>query len=133
MAGRIEWHNEEKTILLHIYEGDLIIDDYYHVIDESNKVISSQPHTVHTVLINQDLTSRPPSLASTMRYANRNMPPNQGIQFILKPPLFTRVMVNLARTLAPRMVDKVCFVDSLKEAENIVFNQDKRGKEGQSD
>ena len=46
MPGRIEWDSEEKTILNIIYEGNMLLEEYYRIIDEVFEVVHPLSHTV---------------------------------------------------------------------------------------
>ncbi len=130
MPGHIEWYNDEKTILLQKFSGELTLDIYYKVIDETTSAIVEQPHTVHLVIIYDKNFKRPPVLTPMMRYASRNMASNQGICFLLRldHSLVVRAMINLARTIAPNTVKNIYFVDSIQEAEAYIAKQASQAK-----
>ncbi|MDX2078534.1 MAG: hypothetical protein SFZ02_19030 [bacterium] len=119
MPGRIEWDNEEKTILLNIYEGDLVLEDYYRVTDMTFEELNKLPHTVHTIML-RNVRKTPTNMSKVMQYANKKTPPNLGMSVIVGGSQFTRIIVKMAKVIAPKLSKEVYFADSLEEARQII-------------
>lgn len=120
MPGRIEWDNEEKTILRMIYEGHVRLEDYYRVTDETFDAISPLTHTVHTIMLRQHVKSVPATMSKVLQYANRKTPPNLGINVIVGATAMTKMLVRLAKVIAPRLAKEVYFANSLEEARQLI-------------
>lgn len=120
MPGETRWDNDEKTILLHVYSGDVILQDYFDVIDKSKQMTESVPHTVHVILDRTTAESQPPGLSAALRYANKHIPSNQGIRVVVGGNRFTRLMVDIGRVVAPHLVKDVYFADTLDEARALI-------------
>lgn len=120
MPGRIEWDNEEKTILLTIYEGNMLLEEYYRVIDETFEAISPLPHSVHTIMLRQNVKSVPATMSKVLQYANKKTTPNLGINVIVGATAMTKMIVRLAKVIAPRLAKEVYFANSLEEARQII-------------
>jgi hypothetical protein len=119
MAGRIEWDNEEKTILLNIYEGDVVLEDYYRVTDLTFDELNKVPHTVHTIMI-RNVKTTPTSMSKVMQYANKRTPANLGMSVIVGGSQFTKIIVRMAKVIAPKLSKQVYFAESVEEARKII-------------
>jgi hypothetical protein len=120
MPGRIEWDNEEKTILLMIYEGNMLLEEYYRVTDQTFEAISPLSHTVHTIMLRQNVKSVPATMSKVLQYANKKTTPNLGINVIVGATAMTKMLVRLAKVIAPRLAKEVYFANSLEEARQII-------------
>jgi len=119
MAGRIEWDNEDKTILLNTYEGDVVLEDYYRVTDLTFDELNKVPHTVHTIML-RNVKTTPTSMSKAMQYANKKTPANLGMSVIVGGSHFTRIIVKMAKVIAPKLAKEVYFAESVEEARKII-------------
>ena len=124
MAGRIQWDNDEKTILLHIYEGVVTLQDYFHVTNQSKAAIKSLPHTVHTIMDRTGVEKLPEGITRALQYANKNLPPNQGMRLIIGAGPKTRILMDIGRILAPKLISNVYFAHNIDEAREIIARHD---------
>ncbi len=121
MPGECRWDDEnEKTILLHIYSGDVVLQDYFTMTDRSKEMMESVSHTVHTIMDRTAAISQPAGISAALRYANKNMSHNQGLRLIVGGNRFTRLMVDIGHMVAPNLVSEVYFADSLQEARALI-------------
>lgn len=120
MPGRIEWDNEEKTILLTIYEGNMVLEEYYRVTDETFVALSQVPHTVHTIMLRQNVRTVPATMSKVLQYANKKTPPNLGINVIVGANTSTKMIVRIGKVVAPKLTKEVYFANSLEEARQII-------------
>lgn len=123
MPGRIEWDNEEKTILLTVYEGNMVLEEYYRITDETFEAINPLPHTVHTIMLRQNVKSVPATMSKVLQYANKKTTPNLGINVIVGATAMTKMIVKLAKVIAPRLSKEVYFANSLEEARQIIADK----------
>jgi len=123
MPGRIEWDNEEKTILLTIYEGNMVLEEYYRVTDETFEALSKVSHPVHTIMLRQNVHSVPATMSKVLQYANKKTPDNLGINVIVGANAMTKMIVRIGKVVAPKLAKEVYFADSLEDARKII--QDK--------
>ncbi len=130
MPFEVVWDDEAQTILRQIYSGHVIMPDYIHCTDEFARMAKSVPHTVHTMMDRTQVISTPSVLIPALRYANNHVPPNLGLRVIIKAGMFTRVIVDIGRRMAPHLVQNVYFASTLDEARAII--QKHAGKASQS-
>ena len=124
MPANIAWFNPEKTIIHHIYTGDIALDDYLFMADNSAEMIRSVDHTVHIIFDRSKANKTPPqNLSRALRYANQHSPENQGVKVIVGASLITRIMVDAAKTIAPRLAKDVYFAENLETAERIIMEK----------
>jgi len=120
MPGRIEWDNEEKTILLTVYEGNMVLEEYYRVTDETFDELSKLSHTVHTIMLRQNVRSVPATMSKVLQYANKKTPPNLGMNVIVGANAMTKMIVRIGKVVAPKLTKEVHFAESLEEARQII-------------
>ena len=80
MPIHISWYDDQKTILLEVFEGKWSVEDYYRLIDDA-AAQSALP---------------PSAMMGGMRYAIRKRPPNQGITVFVQPGSLARALIELA-------------------------------------
>lgn len=121
MPGHIQWMNDEKTIISHIYEGVVTLEDYYAVIDRHYEMSSGQDHVVHSIMDRSGIKKSPASLSAVMRYANKKVPPNQGIRVVVGGQMLTKVLVNnIGKVIAPSLTKDVYFADNVEAAMALI-------------
>lgn len=116
MPGHLRWADETKTILLHIYEGDLSLADYYAIIDANYAVIDSVPHVVHTILDQTRALSRPDNLALVLYYTQKRLHPRQGWCMVIAHQPRENLTLELGQRITPRLFQRVRAVGSLEQA-----------------
>jgi len=120
MPVMVIWDNKEKTIIRQIYSGDTSHQDYIQAVDEFAALASSVSHIVHSIMDRREIESAPSVNISGLRYGNQHMPANVGLRVVVKPGLFTQIMVDVGKRIAPNLVQQVYFVDTLEEAYAII-------------
>jgi len=119
MGIRIEWDNEEKTIILHIYEGLWTLQDYYALIDENRRQIDSVGHRVDIINDLRKMAVLPPDIAAGIRYAVRHAHPNEGLNIIVASPDYVRLLID-AINKALDAVTEVIHTDTIDKARAII-------------
>ena len=125
MPIQVIWDDEAKTIIRQIYSGKLTLDDYITATNELEQMVKGVPHTVHSLMDRTDVISAPGIVLPAMRYANSHVPPNLGLRVIIKGDMFTHVIVDIGRRVAPRLVHDIYFVETLEEGRAVIANHSK--------
>ena len=120
MPVKVQWDDEAKTIIRQIYEGDIILDDYYIATNEFVTLAKSVPHTIHSIMDRTKVRKNSGSTLRVMQYANNRLPPNMGLSIIVKANLITRMMVDMGKKFAPKLTAGVMYCDTLEEAHQII-------------
>ena len=123
MAVQVVWGDAAQTIIRQIYMGDVELEDYYRAVDEFVRLAASVNHTVHSILDRTSITSSAGTIVQALRYGNSKMPVNVGLRIIIKPNLMTRIFVDIGRRVAPNLVQKVCYAETLEEAYTIIARE----------
>ena len=126
MPINVVWDNNAKTIIRQIYTGRLILQDYIVATNELEQMAKEVTHTVHSLMDRTDVTSAPGIVLPAMRYANSHVPPNLGLRVIIKGDMFTHVIVDIGRRVAPRLIHDIYFVDSLEEGRAVIAKHTKQ-------
>lgn len=125
MPVQVIWDDEGKTIIRQIYSGHLEISDYITAADQVEQMAKAVSYTVHSIMDRRAVLSAPGMALPAMRYANNHVPPNLGIRVVVKGDLFTRVLVDIGRRVAPRLVQDMHFVDTLEEGRALIARRSK--------
>ena len=120
MGVQVIWDDSARTIIRQIYTGDIVVEDYYRAVDEFVKLAESVDHIVHSIMDRTHVTSSSTSLVQALRYGNRKIPSHVGLRIIVKPTLMTRIFVDIGRRIAPNLVQKVHYVETLEEAYALI-------------
>jgi hypothetical protein len=120
MPVQVIWDDESQTALRQIYSGHLKLEDYMAATDEFGRMARTVSHNVHSIMDRTEVLSTPGVMLPALRYANNNLPPNMGVRIIIKSSMFTRILVDLGRRVAPNLVKDVHFVNTVEEARQIV-------------
>jgi len=124
MPVEVIWDNDDKTIIRQIYRGITTTDDYFLATDCIYNMACLVPEkTVHVILDRREVRATPASLFTVLRYANDHLPPNLGVSVIVKPSMFTRLLVDMGKRFAPKLTRVVYFTDTLEEARQIIQQQ----------
>ena len=122
MGVLVQWDDEAKTMIRQIYDGNIILDDYYIATDEFVKLAKSVPHTVHSIMDRRGIRKTSGSLIQVMRYANNKMPDNVGLRIVIQPNMLTKIMVDMGQRLAPKLIANAAYCNTLEEAHQLVKN-----------
>ena len=125
MSIQVIWDDETKTIIRQIYSGKLTLDDYITATNVLEQMVKSVPRTVHSLMDRTGVISAPGVVLPAMRYANSHVPPNLGLRVIIKADMFTHVIVDIGRRVAPRLIHDIYFVETLEEGRAIIAKHSK--------
>lgn len=120
MPIQVVWDNEAKTVIRQIYSGNVSLQDYMTAADDVERLAKMVPHTVHSIMDRGQIQSTPSMVLRALRYANNHVPPNLGLRVIINGDVFTRVVVDIGRQIAPRLIRDIYFVDTLDAARDVI-------------
>jgi hypothetical protein len=125
MPVQVVWDDETKSTIRQIYSGNLTLQDYITATDVLAQTAKSVPHTIHSLMDRTEVTSAPGVVLPAMRYANNHVPSNLGIRVVIKGDMFTHVIIDIGRRIAPRLVHDIYFADTLDEGRAIIAKHTK--------
>ncbi len=120
MPVKVIWDDEAKTCIRQIYSGDVTLQDYMMAADEVERMAKGVSYTVHSLMDRTGLVSTPPLVLPAVRYANNHVPPNLGLRVLIQAAPFTRVVIEIGRRIAPRLMQHIHFVDTLEEGRALI-------------
>ncbi len=120
MPVQVEWDDDDRRIIRQVYSGYITLDDYTQAVDQVAEMVSQVPHTVHSIMDRRAITASPSSALPALLYANRRLPGNLGLRLVIAPSIYTRMIVNIGRRVAPRVIHQVYFAETLEEARLII-------------
>lgn len=120
MPVQVVWDDEAHTILRQIYSGHVKLEDYMAAADELEIMAKTVPYTVHSIMDRTGVISAPSVIFPAMRYANSHVPPNLGVRVVVKGSAFTKVIVDIGRRVAAKLIQDIYFVSTLDEGREII-------------
>lgn len=122
MPYTVDWGNQEHTILIQTYHGDVTDHDFMSVVELSATMLGQVNHPVDIIIDTTDSRINISNMIVMMIYANKKVPPNQRLVVGIGAPPILRQVIMVGRRVAPKATEKVHFVDSLEEALRIIAN-----------
>ncbi|MCU0499147.1 MAG: hypothetical protein MUF87_17475 [Anaerolineae bacterium] len=123
MSIKTNWENEDKTVILHIYEGEWSWEDYYQAQTVKTKeMMQSVSHTVH-IFADFHTTNYIPRgvLISHVQNALKAYPPNWGfLIFVIKSGFLKSLGTKIIALLPTDYKKRVFFANTYKEAHLII-------------
>jgi hypothetical protein len=116
MTAQVDWYDSSRTILLQTFEGDLSLQDYYHVIDRTVTLIQSAACVVHLIVDRSGVTTQPINMARVLAYANKHYQVNTGLCVVVGATWATRMLVDLARVMNPQIAKNIHVASTREEA-----------------
>lgn len=120
------WDDAEKTIIRQIFKGTTTLEDYFYATDEVTRLATSVNHRVYSIHDRIGVVHQPKVLMPAIRYANDNIPPNIDLRIIVRPVLVTRIVVDMARQIAPNLMDNIRYTNSLDEAYELIADRQRQ-------
>lgn len=120
MPALITWENAEKTIIRHQLIGDWTYEEYSKTAAETQELTGSVSHTVHVIVDFTESISYPTRLLAAGQALDRNLPPNQGMLFVVKCPPYIRAVFDIIIKLYPKTGSNAHYVETLEEAFEII-------------
>jgi hypothetical protein len=120
MAINMYWRNEEKTILILTFEGSFSWDELRTTYEQAWGMVRSQPHVVAVINDATKRTTTPSGNAlGSYRLIWNERPENLGTVYVIGSSTAGR-MVSQVFTKAVRLTDRLRYVGSIEEAEELI-------------
>ncbi len=114
MPYRVQWGNDERTIIHEIYEGVLTVEDYYQASEETNRLLDTVPHAVDVIADASRITLIKGNMLNAARQVSLKSRPNQRMVVVVKPDLMIEILISIITKLFPGM--DIRTVKTLEEA-----------------
>jgi len=123
MPIRVEWDNEEKTTLRHIYEGHWTVKEYYELINENARLIEEAGQVIDIINDLRNTVHMPPDMVPGIRYAINHRHPNEGVNVIVAANTLVRLLVEAVNKTTRLPTSQVLHVSTLEEAHEIIATE----------
>jgi hypothetical protein len=121
MGHRIEWDNEEKSVVLQQYTGEASKDDLYQLALKSSQLIGIQDRTVH-LIVDERIVYFVLNSAD-MSYMEKTTPKNQGAVVVVVRPenmTYKNVVQKLGQRVGPTAFREAYFAESIDAARRFL-------------
>jgi hypothetical protein len=126
MGIKIVWGDEEKTIIHHVYEGNWMIEDYYNLISEHNRILNNLDYPIAVVNDLRLSGPIPAGIGSAVKYAARKAPQNEEIKIMVGGDRSIKTLIDLINMTAGTDVTELIYVATLEEAYTVIAENRKR-------
>ncbi len=116
MGVRVEWDNNEKTILKQIYEGKVTVEDFHIAINQCNQYLKTVEHQVSVIVDMSKARLASSNFLSARNHVDSKSPQNTRMAVIVGAPTFLKALANISQKVLPRVMKDVHFVNNYEEA-----------------
>lgn len=131
MGVKVIWHNEEKTIVRHVYDNDWRFDEVRQAAYEAWDLMRSVPHPVDAIFDLRETRTFPKGSAIDIgKFVSTNRPSNARLLIILNAPLLFKGMYDLFRKVYKDLSNRVPlrFAATIEEALQMVAEANEKAK-----
>lgn len=124
MGIKIVWDSSGHRILRQVMDGEWTADEYRHISERTEKLLRGLKHVVHIIIDAQDSTRTPSNLLAVMRQVDKHKPANLGEVVVVGADDVLYTMLEASRRIAPHLMARMRFVDSLQDAYAVITAAD---------
>lgn len=121
MGIRIQWYDDNKDIIMHVYEGEWTLEDYYALIDENYKWIDSVSNRVDIINDLRETNTVPKGMIAPVKYAIRKAHQNEGINVLVGATSFIRALINSINEGSGQDFTEVVYTSTIEDAIRIIM------------
>ena len=123
MAIKVEWFDEEHTILRWVFEERWTWNDYATAQHESNVILESVEHTVDVIGDLDNGAGLPLNALTVYRGFVHDTAENVGMIVLVGASTFVKTMVNMFLTFFPKRVPGTdfTFANTVEEAHTLIL------------
>ncbi len=131
MPIHIEWHNEEKKVLIRTVEGYWTWKQWYDTRDEADSMMATVNHPVITVIDFTSSLGLPPRALGQVRTLLLNPPDNLDVTIIVGMGVFIQSIYNVGKKMYPSLTEKrrMILAPSMEKAQAIIEERLKQREE----
>jgi hypothetical protein len=120
MGIQLNWENDERTVLCHVYDGVWTVNDFYIAMDESRHLLLSVEHPVDLIIDMRTAAGPPPAVLPAYKYADKQVPPNQRLIVMIKTGGMMKAFNRMVGRIAPKVTKNRYVVDDLEKARHLL-------------
>lgn len=120
MPASVKWLNEEKTIIIHCFEGEWLLHDYYRSLQKSNEMLETVDYKVVHFLDMIHSKGLPKGFLSALRGSSKHWHLNSGRVVMIGANPFVLAFSRLFSKINPNPKASFFIVGSIDEALGII-------------
>lgn len=120
MPIRARWHDAHPRVLLLQYAGALVTSDYMESVTTVNNLAQGTDDPIYLIVECLPGTRAIDSPLSTIFRINASIPANLEMIVVVQPTTYARMLLTIARSVAPRIVRDLHYAQSIAHALNII-------------
>lgn len=120
MPIEFTWDGPDHTILLEIIKGSYTLEDYRGMVDEAAHRLSREEHIVHIIADFRNAAPPPLNALTGALYAEKRMPPNQGIVVYVGVGALLQSFINVTQKADLKIARHLYTARSIEEARRII-------------
>lgn len=120
MGIHTRWLDEDRQIILTMFETPWTLDDFYRMVNEMESLVMRIDGTFHMVLDFTQSKSLPPSFLTALRSADVKHKENLGMVVVVGASSFVQAIGMMGQRIGVRSVQHVRFVDSIDDAVELL-------------
>ena len=120
MGIQVNWDNDEKTVLCHVYDGVWTVTDFYVAVDKSRQLLLSVGHPVDLIIDMRTAAKPPLAVLPAYQYADRQAPANQRRVILVKTGKVMKAFNRVAGRIAPKAFGNRYLMDDLEQARRLL-------------
>lgn len=124
MPIHVQWDNNTHTILRITYEGEWERDDLIQAVDQLTVMITSVQHPVDMVIDATKNRVNPLKVISVLGYMELKIAPNQRLVIVVGFNRLIKIVLDVAKRVAPRTAHNVFLADTLADAYAMIAAHD---------
>ncbi len=119
MSVRLEWDNEERSVIRYIFEGQWTWEDYFAARDEAHTHLESAAGLI-CFIYDVQTNSAPPAFITTTKSVLKHIHPRTGYVVFVLHHLFMKVLYDTFTRVVPYRRQGYTSASSLAEARHKI-------------
>lgn len=125
MTISVDWDNQEKTIVTWDFDGRWSWSEYYHALEQSDRLLESVNYKVDLLINFQKNSLIPNGFPAQFRRMAR-FRPKAGVAIVVTNSYFIETMMKLLIRIQPQVANRAMISASLENARETLRNRHQR-------
>ncbi|MEL6308918.1 MAG: hypothetical protein AAFN11_13170 [Chloroflexota bacterium] len=126
----IQWHKQQPRLMELTFKGQWDNEAFVDALTTSTQAILETPHTVHMIYNFSESSTPPRDMLAGLHFANRVLPPNQGVVVYLNANSVIKAFVLMAKRFDLAVTRYLYHADSHQEAFKLIKTKAERTQMG---
>jgi hypothetical protein len=120
MLVRTSPDTRQKTVVFEMTEDQWDLSDVHTLLDQIHELALSVPHCINVIVDMKGARALPTNWLAVVEGSERLTPRNLGVIIIASAPPIAKGLINVVRNIAPGLIDRTAFVNSVEDAHKIL-------------